>query len=49
MRFGEISQTAFLHDDVEPVVRAVRLAVDRVAELAAAGIVAGARHLAHPL
>ena len=36
-----------LDHDVEPVVRAVRLAVNRVAELTAARVVARARHLSH--
>ncbi len=46
---GEVFPDRFLHHDVEPVVGAVRLAVDGVAELAAARVVAGARHLAHAL
>ena len=46
---GEVFPHRLLHDDVQPVVGAVRLAVDGVAELAAARIVARARHFAHAL
>src|SRR5215471_6733388 len=45
----EILPHGFLHDDVEPVVGPVRLAVDGVAELASAGVVAGTRDVAHVL
>src|SRR5215831_9416096 len=45
----EILPHRFLHDDVEPVVGPVRLAVDGVAELASAGVVAGTRDIAHVL
>jgi hypothetical protein len=43
------SHTRLLHDHVDEVVRAAWLASDRVAELAAAGVVAGARGRAHAL
>ena len=46
---GECRPHGFLHHHINPVVRAVRLTVNRVAELAAAGIVAGTRHFAHVL
>ena len=48
---GEVFPNGLLHHDVEPVVGAVRLAVDGVAKLAATGIIAGARgdhYWAHP-
>src|SRR5207248_2065878 len=45
----EVLPDGFLHDDVEPIVGAMRLAVNGVAELAAAGVVAGPRHFAHAL
>src|SRR6266705_687390 len=46
---GEPLPHRLLHHDVQPIVGPVRLAVDGVAELAAARVVAGARHGAHSL
>src|SRR4051812_10674079 len=46
---GEVFPHRLLHNDVQPVIGAVRLAVHGIAELPAARVVSGARHLAHPL
>ena len=46
---GEAFPHRFLHHDVQIIVGAMRLAMNRVAELATAGIVTRARHFAHAL